>query len=84
MFGFLKKRRAEPQERYEIKAVLRPDTSEVDAALTKAEELEATIKRARTLAGELAQMTKSLRLNVEVDTCSAVRTDVAASLDENS
>ena len=71
MFGFLRKRRAEPQERYELKAVLRLDTSELDAALAKAEELEVTLKRARTLAGELARVTRSLRLNVEVDAYTA-------------
>lgn len=61
MFGFWRKKRAQPQERYEVKAVLRPDTSELDAALAKAEDLEATIKRARTLAGELARMTKLMK-----------------------
>ena len=76
MLGFLKKRRAEPKDRYEIKAVLRPDTSELDAALAKAEELEEIIKRARTLAGELARMTRLLRLNAEVDVGSTDRADV--------
>jgi len=81
MFGFPRKKRAEPQERYEVKALLRLDTSELDAALAKAEELEVTIKRARTLAGELARVTGSLRLNVEVDVGPTDRADVVA--DEN-
>lgn len=75
--GFRKK----PDKTYSVKAVYHVDTSEVDAAIEKAAELESAIKRARTLACELARMTKSLKANLKVDFGSAEPADIIADVD---
>lgn len=72
--GFRKK----PDKTYSVKEVYHVDTSEVDAAIEKAAELESAIKRARTLACELARMTKSLKANLKVDFSSAEPAEVVA------
>lgn len=72
-----------PDKTYSVEAVYHVDTSEVDAAIEKAAELEGAIKRARTLAVELARMTKSLKASLKVDFIPAEPADITADYDGN-
>lgn len=72
-----------PDEVYVIRAALQPDMSEIDAVLAKVEELESELKRARTLAGELARTAKSIKVDVKANLCTAELADVAADGNDN-
>ena len=70
-----------PDKVYVIRADLQPDMSEIDAVLAKVEELEAEIKRARTLAGELARAARSIKVDVKANLCTAEPADITADHD---
>lgn len=60
MLRILSRLRRKPDKTHSVKTIYHVDTAEMDAALAKAEDLEAAIKRARTLAGELARTMKPM------------------------